>query len=449
MVVKTRSRKLSAIVAAKRGAHTPHSTRDTAGAALDLDANLDALTLPQLEQQRAALLARLGAPEAGDNLDTLVERADAVVTAIGRAQTRQADVESRRQALLNARVTVPANGQPGTSDNAGERGDEQRNDQPRTLGEAFTRSAEFQAMRASGATRMSRVEVAVPDAQRAFLGTDYPSVPTRVPGILTPNRDTPLTVLDLIDRQTISSNTVSWVQEVAAPSGATEVAQGELKPESTWEVELKEDSAATIAHWIDIARQAIEDESMLQGYINGRMVYGVEKRLNAQVLNGNGTAPNLRGILNTSGIGTYTGLGTDSYLVQLRKARTVAELSEYVPDGVVLHPSDWETVELDTNDNGSFRAIASVADGAVRRVWGLTVVSTPSIAQGTALVGAFREGATLWERTGINVYITDSDGDKFRRNILTMLAEKRAALSVWRPKAYVKVTLTAPTTPEE
>ena len=437
--------KLSALIAAKRGAHLAHSTRDTAGATLDLDANLDSLTLPQLEQQRSALLARLGAPEPGDNVDTLVERADAVVTAIGRAQTRQTDVEARRQALMNARVTVPANGQPGAPDNAGGSTghDEQRNDQPRTLGEAFTRSAEFQAMRSAGATRMGRVEVEVPDA-RAFLSTDFPSVPTRVPGILTPNRDEPLTVLDLIDRQSISSNTVSWVQEVAAPGGAAEVAQGAAKPESTWDVELKEETAATIAHWIDIARQALEDETMLQGYINGRMVYGVEKRLNAQVLNGNGTAPNLRGILNTTGIGAYTGLATDSYLVQIRKARTVAELSEYVPDGVVLHPSDWETVELDTNDNGSFRAIASVADGAVRRVWGLTVVSTVNIAQGTALVGGFREGATLWERTGVNVYITDSDADKFRKNILTMLAEKRAALAVWRPKAFVKVTLTAP-----
>lgn len=435
--------KLSARIAAKRGAHLAHSTRDAAGATLDLEANLDTLTLPQLEQQRSALLARLGAPEPGDNVDTLVERADAVVTAIGRAQTRQSDVEARRQALLNARVTLPANGQPGSPDNAGGTGDEQRNDQPRTLGEAFTRSAEFQAMRSAGATRMGRVEVAV--EERAFLSTDFPSVPTRVPGILTPTRDTPLTVLDLIDRQSISSNTVSWVQEVAAPGGATEVAQGAAKPESTWDVELKEETAATIAHWIDIARQALEDETMLQGYINGRMVYGVEKRLNAQVLNGNGTAPNLRGILNTTGIGAYTGLATDSYLVQIRKARTVAELSEYVPDGVVLHPSDWETVELDTNDNGSFRAIASVADGAVRRVWGLTVVSTTNIAQGTALVGGFREGATLWERTGVNVYITDSDADKFRKNILTMLAEKRAALSVWRPKAFVKVTLTAPT----
>lgn len=434
------SRKRSAHIAAARGAFLPHLTRDAV--TLDITSDLSALTAAQLSEHRSALLSRLAVASDPTEVDALVERADATVAAISTVEARTAAVAQRRAALLGANVTVPANGPApaaggGTPPTPG--GDQRQAEQTVvTPGEAFVRSEGFQAMLASGSTRMDRVEVNA----RAVMTTDYPSVPTRVPGILQPTRDTPLTVLDMIDRQTLGTNYIEWVQEIAAPGGAAEVAEGALKPESTWDVQLVQSAAATIAHWLDISRQTLQDETTLQGYINGRMGFGIEKRLNAQVLNGNGTAPNLRGILQTVGIGAYTGLATDDYLVQIRKARTVAELSEYIPDAVALHPSDWEKVELSTNDNGTFRVAASVADGANQRVWGLAVISTTNIAQGTALVGGFREGATLWERTGIEIYVTDSDDDKFKKNILTLLAEKRAALSVWRPKAFVKVTLT-------
>lgn len=436
------SRKRSAHIAAARGAFLPHLTRDAV--TLDITSDLGAMTAAQLSEHRSALLSRLAAATDPTEVDSLVERADATVAAIATVEARTAAVAQRRAALLGANVTVPSNGAPQTPAGGGtppaNGGGEQRQvEQPVTPGEAFVRSEGFQSMLASGSTRMDRVEV---NARAAFMTSDYPSTPTRVPGILQPTRDTPLTVLDMIDRQTLGTNYIEWVQEIAVPGGAAEVAEGALKPESTWDVQLVQQAAATIAHWLDISRQTLQDETTLQGYINGRMGFGIEKRLNAQVLNGNGTAPNLRGILQTVGIGTYTGLATDDYLVQIRKARTVAELSEYIPDAVALHPSDWEQVELSTNANGTFRVAASVADGANQRVWGLAVISTTNIAQGTALVGGFREGATLWERTGIEIYVTDSDEDKFKKNILTLLAEKRAALSVWRPKAFVKVTLT-------
>ncbi len=228
---------------------------------------------------------------------------------------------------------------------------------------------------------------------------------------------------------------------MSPPAGAAEVAEGAAKPESTWDVEVVKEGTSTIAHWIQFTRQALSDEAQIQGYINGRLAFGVEKRLNAQVLTGDGTGANLTGILNTAGIGTYVSPAGEDPLISIRKAKTVAQLSEYAPDGVVLNPTDWEAVELSTNDNGTFRA-AVVTNGAEQRLWGLRVVVSTAIAAGTALVGGFREGATLWERTGIELYLTDSHASNFTSNILTLLAEKRAALAVWRPKAFVKVTFT-------
>ena len=419
-------------------------TRDTATApALDLNLDLTTASGEALMGQRAALMARLAAPQDGDDVTALATRATAVVAAMEAHNARVGAAEQARAALAGMTATggrtVAGNGGPAGADS--EDRPDARRDEVVNLGRAFTASAEFRSFAGHGTGRSGTA--VIPGEVRALFATaNFPSQPTRVPGIQTPNVDTPLTILDLVDRQGITSNVVEWVQEDTVPGGAAEVAEGGVKPESSWAVSLQTTVAATIAHWVNITRQALSDEAQIQGYINGRLTYGLLKRLNAQLLNGNGTAPNLRGILNTSGIGAYVSPAAEDPLISIRKARTVAELSEYAPDAVVLHPTDWQKVELSTDTTGAFKAVTQVGDGLAPRVWGLRVVVTTNIAAATFLVGGFREGATLWEREGVEIYITDSHASNFTSNILTLLAEMRAALSVWRPKAFVKGTLT-------
>ncbi|MGL5909813.1 MAG: phage major capsid protein, partial [Phycicoccus sp.] len=326
-------------------------------------------------------------------------------------------------------------------------------DAPVSLGRAFVESPAFRANAQGlrgGVVRQMSTEVET----RALFGTsNYPSNATRVPGLVPANLDQPLTILDLVDRRPIDTNSVEWVREDAVPGGAAEVAEGAVKPESTWSLTLITDTCATVAHHINVTRQAFADETQIQGYVEGRMTYGLMKRLNGQILAGNGTAPNLRGILQTSGLGVYTAAtATEAAVISVRKAKTVAQLSEYEPDAVVMNPVDWEAIELSTDSQGAFRVtpIASIAGGATPRIWGLNVVSS-TVMTGTVfgttggkfLVGGFREGATLWERTAVEIFVTDSHASNFTSNILTMLAELRAALSVWRPKAFVNGTFGA------
>jgi HK97 family phage major capsid protein len=73
-------------------------------------------------------------------------------------------------------------------------------------------------------------------------------------------------------------------------------------------------------------------------------------------------------------------------------------------------------------------------------MWGLPVVSTTSIAQGTALVGAFRMGAQIFRRMGLTIKTTNSDGSKFLSNILTIVAEERLALAVYQPNKFCSIT---------
>lgn len=427
------ARTTSAQIAARRGVGTlPILTR--AAPTVDFDLDLTRATGPELEGQRAALAAALDAP--GDDADKVIARATEVAQAVTNFNTRTAQANAAR-AALKAGSIAHVSAVEGDAVRTGEPQREER----LSPGQLLVRSDEFRSFAAGGGNGKSGV-VEVPLTRAVITTGAYPSQATRLPGVREANPAQPLTILDVIDRQTMDSQVIEWVQELAETNAAAEVAEGNPKPESGWTLELKTSAAATIAHWVQITRQALADEGQMQGYLEGKLRNGLLKRLNGQILTGNGTSPNLRGILNTTGLGVYVSPAGEDKLIAIRKARTIAELSEYAPDTVVLNPIDWQDVELSTDDNGRFQAVVTVGDGLAQRVWGLNVISATQMTAGTALVGGFREGATLWEREGVSVYITDSHASTFTANIITMLAELRAVLSVWRPKAFVKVTFT-------
>jgi len=283
--------------------------------------------------------------------------------------------------------------------------------------------------------------------QRTLVTTTTQPGATKIPyvGSVIPGPDRPLRIADLVDRQTTGANAVPYIIETDGPTGALEVSEGAAKPELAVTFTEAESPVRTIAGWLPITRQAAEDSPTLVGYIEGRLGFKVLYRLDAQILSGDGVAPNLRGILNTSGIGTVAPGTAEARIISLRKALTAAQVAEYAPDTVVMHPTDVQIVELYADTTGNFIVNKDVSQQGVPRIWGLNVVVTTAITAGVALVGAFKMGATLWERHGVRLLMTDSHASNFTSNILVLLAEMRAALTVWRPAAFVRVTFNGTT----
>jgi HK97 family phage major capsid protein len=109
-------------------------------------------------------------------------------------------------------------------------------------------------------------------------------------------------------------------------------------------------------------------------------------------------------------------------------------------DAVVMHPTDAESLRLEKDANGNYIYGPPSQGSNIFSIWGRTIVPTTLITQGTALVGAFARGATLWFREGIAVAATDSHSDWFLRNIVAIKADARCAFGVRRPAAFVKAT---------
>lgn len=402
---------------------------------------------PTLLEQRDAVVAQLQDENFDGDVAELLQRADEITAQIEQANQRDARLRALRSATLPAGDPAPdTRVQPGMQPDAN------GTPHPLTVAEAFVRSTALETFRANGKRGNFSVEGA--DFRAAPSGTvtttTQPQQNTRVPGIIPQNPDFPLLIANLLDRQTSDGTTLEYMRDTSGPqstwNAAAVVAEGGDKPKSgPFTFDLITTTLKTVAHWVPITRQAADDNSQLMGYINGRLTYGLEYKLDREILTGNGSTQ-MQGILTTSGIGSYQpGSGnTDSKLITIRKAKTQGELALYPPDAIVLNPLDWQDVELDTDANGQFRVITSVTDsGAPMRIWGLTVVTSVAMASGTALLGGFRVGATLWERQGVTILMTDSHADYFTANTLVILAERRANVAVHTPLAFTKITFAA------
>jgi HK97 family phage major capsid protein len=341
----------------------------------------------------------------------------------------------------------------------------------RTMGEAFTKSEEYRALLDSGILSRSAkfgsitpVEVADREMTKALLGTkaNITRATTGDGGLgdliledrlagLFPIRQEALTLLEVITTGSTDSNVVEWVYESARRAvndggtlGANNVSEGGDKPASDFTVEIASSKVEKIAHHMKVTREALADIAGTQTYINERLVDGVRRRLQDQIAGGGGTSPALRGIYNTSGIISHP-KGSDSLIVAIHKAVTKIRTQYWAePNAIGIHPNDWESIRLLRDDSGAGAGtggflFGSPALSGANTLWGLPVVVHTIFPEGNPLVGNFRE-AFLWVREGVSVSASDSDGDNFTKNLVTILAEMRAAFGVIYPKAFAEVT---------
>jgi HK97 family phage major capsid protein len=321
-------------------------------------------------------------------------------------------------------------------------GKEESQQAHQSFGEQFVKSDAFLAM-AAGRTKFARMELKT--AIINATGQNQPLVAAdRLPGIIA-NPDRVLTIRDVLPVGRTASNLVEFTKENvftnnANPQYASPARENVTKPESGITFTLASAPVVTLAHFIPVSRQVLDDAPQLQSYVNSRLTFGLKLEEEDQLLNGSGASGNLSGILTSGNFVAYNrAVSGDTRLDTIRRAIAQAALSEYTADTVVINPADWERMELTKATDGQY-VMANPMDLAGPRIWGKRVVATNSIASGTFLVGAMSMGAQIWDRMDAAVQISYEDGDNFKKNMATLLAEERLALTVYRPSAFVKGT---------
>lgn len=281
--------------------------------------------------------------------------------------------------------------------------------------QAFVESDEFRSYNGHGSS--ARFQIADYLEMRAAITTANLAIPHF---IAAPVEQTFQSVLmSMVEVVRVSAGVVDWV-EIGPDPTAVITAEGAAKTEAAVTFTPKTAALDTIAHWLQITRQALDDATYIRSLLEGKLRRGLLKKVEAD----------LAALI--IAITTPTAVNA-SLSTAIRMAVGTVEANGYNPNAVLLNPADMASLDV---------AAAGAPGGtpAKRTVsyWGLTPVPYAAVPAGTSYVGDFRQGATYFDRGVSDVFLSDSHQDLFIKNTLVILAETRGKSAITEPLAFCK-----------
>lgn len=355
------------------------------------------------------------------------------------------DLENFRKELLNSTASpaIPGTGSPPP----------EQNNRNLSIGEKLVKSEQYRKL---GDKRGSKrgITLELPDEYQ-FRASNPLSNATesltsiqKLPGIQILDQQ-PLKIADIFAQGTTDALTVRYIQEDTYTQAATAVAEGAAKPGASLDLSEVDATVRKIAVYTKVTDEMASDFQQVQSYVNARLAYMVAALEDNHLLNGTGGSNQIKGILNFTGLQTVSGAAAplDAILRAMAYVRGANGSGFVEPDFVVMHPLDYLNAKLTKDSNGQYfgggpfsGAYGVGGYSNVGNIWGLPCVITTSIAQGTALTGAFRFAAQIFRRMGLTVEMTNTDQDDFIKNLMTVRAEERLALACYKPAAFCTVT---------
>jgi HK97 family phage major capsid protein len=276
----------------------------------------------------------------------------------------------------------------------------------------------------------------------------------RIPQVTADDR---LTLADVISTGTTSAGSIEYVREESHTQAAAETAHGGSKPEEALEYSVQTAQVRTIAGWMPVQNQQLEDWPQLRSLIENRLRYSVQRRREYQLAWGSGSGANIEGLLQVAGTTDIAANGrynsSDHTLIDVvRMGMTDVMVAGYQPNFVAIHPYDWEEIILQKGTDNHYVWII-VTDNNGSRLWSLRVVETVALEQRAGnptearelIVGDGQMGAQILDRMQLTVTV-GLINDQLIKNMRTLLAEERLALPIYAPAAFAHFETQAPST---
>ncbi len=249
----------------------------------------------------------------------------------------------------------------------------------------------------------------------------------------------PVQITDVIPSSPTNQAAIVYMEETTLTLNAAEAAEGGQFAESAFALTERSSTVRKIAHFVPATDEQLEDEAQSGGYLDRRMRFGLVQRLDNQILQGDGTPPNLEGILNKSGIQTYA-LSGEPALDAIHKGITLVNVTgRSIASAIMIHSNDWQSIRLLRTADGIY-ILGPPTEVGPRTLWGLPVVINQVNTENTALVGDFANFVELRTKRGVTVKVSDSHSDFFIKGKQAIRADMRVALPIYRAAAFCTVT---------
>jgi HK97 family phage major capsid protein len=342
--------------------------------------------------------------------------------------------------------------------------------------------------------------------QNPFLpGAFGPGIqPMFIPGVVE-QRFYELTIADLFTSIPTTSPDVTYLVESVANFNSAATAEGGTFPFSSEEFSRVYEQIGKITNAAQVTDEIVRDAPFLFNFLQSRLIEGIQRQEEVQLLAGGGY-PGVNGLLGrssgftaSSGTGSTSATGTNvvfptsgtpgagaagATIGTLHYGRVVAgtgttgtpatavQIAEgvfsaivdiqtalfYNPNAIIMNPQDYHTVRIGKDLNGQYYGgsmwgadygyTQNVGTGYLgdpgNKLWGVRVVQTPAMPVGSILVGYFGpEVANTLRREGISMQMSNQAGSNFVDGEVTLRAEERLGLAVYRPKAFELIQVTA------
>lgn len=320
----------------------------------------------------------------------------------------------------------------------------------KSLGELFIESAAFKGMQ-RGASTGPAAQLDIGGAlgkggttAGAFVKTLMETTAGWTPetlrsGRLVLDEQRPVQLLDYIPTSPTTQSAYVFMEETTFTNNAAEAAEAAAYGEAALALTERSSTVRKIAVHLPVTDEQLEDVDGIQAYINNRLTFMLQQRLDGQVAVGDGIAPNLTGIVNVAGIQTQA-KGADPTPDAVYKALTKVRVTgRAVPNLIAMHSNDWQEIRLLRTADGIY-IWGNPSEAGPQAMWGLPVVASEALTEGTGLVGDFANFCGLHVKRNITVQVSNSHSDFFTKGKQAIRADLRAAFAVYRPSAFATVT---------
>lgn len=252
----------------------------------------------------------------------------------------------------------------------------------------------------------------------------------------------------LIPVGSMDSTSITYLRETGGEgvplpwAEATATATPKPQVDMDW-IEVRLD-AEYIAGWVRVSRKLLDDISAFRSFLQMRLMELYLNAEDAQILSGNGTSPQLTGLLtNATTVSTTATINIEKMIDAVAQLET----TKYTATGFIMHPKDFYTIAKNKAvGSGEYDLPGIVViQGGQLYVAGIPVYKTTAMPQGTFLVGDFSQGCMLFIRENPRIEFFDQDRDNVITNKITVRIEGRAGLAIFQTGAFVKGTITTTT----